>query len=184
MPGRLLFCRFTGFDVVYFAHLTIDAPRRCQVYCNQEMWYISHIALWSKGGLGVKTVYVGMVSDIVVALYLTLILVLKGFLQLDTTWLRYLYLLFTIALIVVVVKNHQAIKRNEDEMVKALMGKIDSMLLRSWEFFIVGICVAFAIIPAMRGKLAPVYFLTFICLWQLIVFVARLVMFWYYDRVK
>lgn len=91
---------------------------------------------------------------------------------------------FTIALIVVVIKNHRAIKRNEDEMVKALMGKIDSKLLRSWEFFIMVIALVFALIPAIRGEMAWVYFLTFICLWQLIVFVARLLMFWYHDRVK
>lgn len=131
-----------------------------------------------------KTVYVGLVSDIVVALYITLIFFLNGILKLDTTWLRYLYLLFTIALIVVVIKNHRAIKRNEDEMVKALMGKIDSKLLRSWEFFIMVIALVFALIPAIRGEMAWVYFLTFICLWQLIVFVARLLMFWYHDRVK
>ncbi len=131
-----------------------------------------------------KTVYVGLVSDIIVALYITLIFFLNGILKLDTTWLRYLYLLFTIALIVVVIKNHRAIKRNEDEMVKALMGKIDSKLLRSWEFFIMGIALVFALIPAIRGEMAWVYFLTFICLWQLIVFVARLLMFWYHDRVK
>lgn len=131
-----------------------------------------------------KTVYVGLVSDIIVALYITLIFFLNGILKLDTTWLRYLYLLFTIALIVVVIKNHRAIKRNEDEMVKALMGKIDSKLLRSWEFFIMGIALVFALIPAIRGEMAGVYFLTFICLWQLIVFVARLLMFWYHDRVK
>lgn len=131
-----------------------------------------------------KTVYVGLVSDIIVALYITLIFFLNGILKLDTTWLRYLYLLFTIALIVVVIKNHRAIKRNEDEMVKALMGKIDSKLLRSWEFFIMGIALVFALIPAIRGEMAWVYFFTFICLWQLIVFVARLLMFWYHDRVK
>lgn len=131
-----------------------------------------------------KTVYVGLVSDIIVALYITLIFFLNGILKLDTTWLRYLYLLFTIALIVVVIKNHRAIKRNEDEMVKALMGKIDSKPLRSWEFFIMGIALVFALIPAIRGEMAWVYFLTFICLWQLIVFVARLLMFWYHDRVK
>ncbi len=131
-----------------------------------------------------KTVYVGLVSDIIVALYITLIFFLNGILKLDTTWLRYLYLLFTIALIVVVIKNHRAIKRNEDEMVKALMGKIDSKLLRSWEFFIMVIALVFALIPAIRGEMAWVYFLTFICLWQLIVFVARLLMFWYHDRVK
>lgn len=131
-----------------------------------------------------KTVYVGLVSDIIVALYITLIFFLNGILKLDTTWLRYLYLLFTIALIVVVIKNHRAIKRNEDEMVKALMGKIDSKLLRSWEFFIMGIALVFALIPAIRGEMAWVYFLTFICLWQLIVFVARLLMFWYHDLVK
>ena len=131
-----------------------------------------------------KTVYVGLVSDIIVALYITLIFFLNGILKLDTTWLRYLYLLFTIALIVVVIKNHRAIKRNEDEMVKALMGKIDSKLLRSWEFFIMGIALVFALIPVIRGEMAWVYFLTFICLWQLIVFVARLLMFWYHDRVK
>lgn len=131
-----------------------------------------------------KTVYVGLVSDIIVALYITLIFFLNGILKLDTTWLRYLYLLFTIAIIVVVIKNHRAIKRNEDEMVKALMGKIDSKLLRSWEFFIMGIALVFALIPAIRGEMAWVYFLTFICLWQLIVFVARLLMFWYHDRVK
>ena len=131
-----------------------------------------------------KTVYVGLVSDIIVALYITLIFFLNGILKLDTTWLRYLYLLFTIALIVVVIKNHRAIKRNEDEMVKALMGKIDSKLLRSWEFFIMDIALVFALIPAIRGEMAWVYFLTFICLWQLIVFVARLLMFWYQDRVK
>ena len=148
------------------------------------MWYISHIALWSKGAFGVKTVYVGLVSDIVVALYLTLILVLKGFLELDTAWLRYLYYIFVVLLLVVVVRNHAAIKRNEDEMVKALLGKIDTMLLRSWEFFALGICLAFGLVPAMRGEMAAVYFLTFICLWLLLVFVARLVMFWYYDRVK
>lgn len=130
-----------------------------------------------------KTVYVGLVSDIIVALYITLIFFLNGILKLDTTWLRYLYLLFTIALIVVVIKNHRAIKRNEDEMVKALMGKIDSKLLRSWEFFIMVIALVFALIPAIRGEMAWVYFLTFICLWQLIVFVARLLMFWYHDRV-
>lgn len=130
-----------------------------------------------------KTVYVGLVGDIIVALYITLIFFLNGILKLDTTWLRYLYLLFTIALIVVVIKNHRAIKRNEDEMVKALMGKIDSKLLRSWEFFIMGIALVFALIPAIRGEMAWVYFLTFICLWQLIVFVARLLMFWYHDRV-
>lgn len=84
----------------------------------------------------------------------------------------------------VVIKNHRAIKRNEDEMVKALMGKIDSKLLRSWEFFIMVIALVFALIPAIRGEMAWVYFLTFICLWQLIVFVARLLMFWYHDRVK
>lgn len=131
-----------------------------------------------------KTVYVGLVGDIIVALYITLIFFLNGILKLDTTWLRYLYLLFTIALIVVVIKNHRAIKRNEDEMVKALMGKIDSKLLRSWEFFIMVIALVFALIPAIRGEMAWVYFLTFICLWQLIVFVARLLMFWYHDRVK
>lgn len=131
-----------------------------------------------------KTVYVGLVSDIIVALYITLIFFLNGILKLDTTLLRYLYLLFTIALIVVVIKNHRAIKRNEDEMVKALMGKIDSKLLRSWEFFIMVIALVFALIPAIRGEMAWVYFLTFICLWQLIVFVARLLMFWYHDRVK
>lgn len=131
-----------------------------------------------------KTVYVGLVSNIIVALYITLIFFLNGILKLDTTWLRYLYLLFTIALIVVVIKNHRAIKRNEDEMVKALMGKIDSKLLRSWEFFIMVIALVFALIPAIRGEMAWVYFLTFICLWQLIVFVARLLMFWYHDRVK
>lgn len=131
-----------------------------------------------------KTVYVGLVSDIIVALYITLIFFLNGILKLDTTWLRYLYLLFTIALIVVVIKNHRAIKRNEDEMVKALMGKIDSKLLRSWEFFIMVIALVFALIPAIRGEMAWVYFLTFICLWQLIVFVARLLMFWYHDWVK
>lgn len=131
-----------------------------------------------------KTVYVGLVSDIIVALYITLIFFLNGILKLDTTWLRYLYLLFTIALIVVVIKNHRAIKRNEDEMVKALMGKIDSKLLRSWEFFIMVIALVFALIPAIRGEMAWVYFSTFICLWQLIVFVARLLMFWYHDRVK
>lgn len=131
-----------------------------------------------------KTVYVGLVSDIIVALYITLIFFLNGILKLDTTWLRYLYLLFTFALIVVVIKNHRAIKRNEDEMVKALMGKIDSKLLRSWEFFIMVIALVFALIPAIRGEMAWVYFLTFICLWQLIVFVARLLMFWYHDRVK
>lgn len=131
-----------------------------------------------------KTVYVGLVSDIIVALYITLIFFLNGILKLDTTWLRYLYLLFTIALIVVVIKNHRAIKRNEDEMVKALMGKIDSKLLRSWEFFIMVIALVFALIPAIRGEMAWVYFLIFICLWQLIVFVARLLMFWYHDRVK
>lgn len=131
-----------------------------------------------------KTVYVGLVSDIIVALYITLIFFLNGILKLDTTWLRYLYLLFTIALIVVVIKNHRAIKRNEDEMVKALMGKIDSKLLRSWEFFIMVIALVFALIPAIRGEMAWVYFLTFICLWQLIVFVARLLMFWYHDLVK
>lgn len=131
-----------------------------------------------------KTVYVGLVSDIIVALYITLIFFLNGILKLDTTWLRYLYLLFTIALIVVVIKNHRAIKRNEDEMVKALMGKIDSKLLRSWEFFIMVIALVFALIPAIRVEMAWVYFLTFICLWQLIVFVARLLMFWYHDRVK
>ena len=131
-----------------------------------------------------KTVYVGLVSDIIVALYITLIFFLNGILKLDTTWLRYLYLLFTIALIVVVIKNHRAIKRNEDEMVKALMGKIDSKLLRSWEFFIMVIALVFALIPAIRGEMAWVYFLAFICLWQLIVFVARLLMFWYHDRVK
>ncbi len=131
-----------------------------------------------------KTVYVGLVSDIIVALYITLIFFLNGILKLDTTWLRYLYLLFTIALIVVVIKNHRAIKRNEDEMVKALMGKVDSKLLRSWEFFIMVIALVFALIPAIRGEMAWVYFLTFICLWQLIVFVARLLMFWYHDRVK
>lgn len=131
-----------------------------------------------------KTVYVGLVSDIIVALYITLIFFLNGILKLDTTWLRYLYLLFTIAIIVVVIKNHRAIKRNEDEMVKALMGKIDSKLLRSWEFFIMVIALVFALIPAIRGEMAWVYFLTFICLWQLIVFVARLLMFWYHDRVK
>lgn len=131
-----------------------------------------------------KTVYVGLVSDIIVALYITLIFFLNGILKLDKTWLRYLYLLFTIALIVVVIKNHRAIKRNEDEMVKALMGKIDSKLLRSWEFFIMVIALVFALIPAIRGEMAWVYFLTFICLWQLIVFVARLLMFWYHDRVK
>lgn len=131
-----------------------------------------------------KTVYVGLVSDIIVALYITLIFFLNGILKLDTTWLRYLYLLFTIALIVVVIKNHRAIKRNEDEMVKALMGKIDSKLLRSWEFFIMVIALVFALIPAIRGEMVWVYFLTFICLWQLIVFVARLLMFWYHDRVK
>lgn len=131
-----------------------------------------------------KTVYVGLVSDIIVALYITLIFFLNGILKLDTTWLRYLYLLFTIALIVVVIKNHRAIKRNEDEMVKALMGKIDSKLLRSWEFFIMVIALVFALIPAIRGEMAWVYFLTFICLWPLIVFVARLLMFWYHDRVK
>ena len=131
-----------------------------------------------------KTVYVGLVSDIIVALYITLIFFLNGILKLDTTWLRYLYLLFTIALIVVVIKNHRAIKRNEDEMVKAPMGKIDSKLLRSWEFFIMVIALVFALIPAIRGEMAWVYFLTFICLWQLIVFVARLLMFWYHDRVK
>lgn len=130
-----------------------------------------------------KTVYVGLVSDIIVALYITLIFFLNGILKLDTTWLRYLYLLFTIAIIVVVIKNHRAIKRNEDEMVKALMGKIDSKLLRSWEFFIMVIALVFALIPAIRGEMAWVYFLTFICLWQLIVFVARLLMFWYHDRV-
>lgn len=131
-----------------------------------------------------KTVYVGLVGDIIVALYITLIFFLNGILKLDTTWLRYLYLLFTIALIVVVIKNHRAIKRNEDEMVKALMGKINSKLLRSWEFFIMVIALVFALIPAIRGEMAWVYFLTFICLWQLIVFVARLLMFWYHDRVK
>lgn len=131
-----------------------------------------------------KTVYVDLVSDIIVALYITLIFFLNGILKLDTTWLRYLYLLFTIALIVVVIKNHRAIKRNEDEMVKALMGKVDSKLLRSWEFFIMVIALVFALIPAIRGEMAWVYFLTFICLWQLIVFVARLLMFWYHDRVK
>ena len=131
-----------------------------------------------------KTVYVGLVGDIIVALYITLIFFLNGILKLDTTWLRYLYLLFTIALIVVVIKNHRAIKRNEDEMVKALMGKVDSKLLRSWEFFIMGIALVFSLIPAIRGEMAGVYFLTFICLWQLIVFVARLLMFWYHDRVK
>lgn len=131
-----------------------------------------------------KTVYVGLVSDIIVALYITLIFFLNGILKLDTTWLRYLYLLFTFALIVVVIKNHRAIKRNEDEMVKALMGKIDSKLLRSWEFFIMVIALVFALIPTIRGEMAWVYFLTFICLWQLIVFVARLLMFWYHDRVK
>lgn len=99
-----------------------------------------------------KTVYVGLVSDIIVALYITLIFFLNGILKLDTTWLRYLYLLFTIALIVVVIKNHRAIKRNEDEMVKALMGKIDSKLLRSWEFFIMVIALVFALIPAIRGR--------------------------------
>ena len=131
-----------------------------------------------------KTVYVGLVSDIIVALYITLIFFLNGILKLDTTWLRYLYLLFTLALIVVFIKKHRAIKRNEDEMVKALMGKIDSKLLRSWEFFIMVIALVFALIPAIRGEMAWVYFLTFICLWQLIVFVARLLMFWYHDRVK
>ena len=131
-----------------------------------------------------KTVYVGLVGDIIVALYITLIFFLNGILKLDTTWLRYLYLLFTIALIVVVIKNHRAIKRNEDEMVKALMGKVDSKLLRSWEFFIMGIALVFSLIPAIRGEMSWVYFLTFICLWQLIVFVARLLMFWYHDRVK
>lgn len=105
-----------------------------------------------------KTVYVGLVSDIIVALYITLIFFLNGILKLDTTWLRYLYLLFTIALIVVVIKNHRAIKRNEDEMVKALMGKIDSKLLRSWEFFIMVIALVFALIPAIRGEMAWVYF--------------------------
>ena len=44
-------------------------------------------------------------------------------------------------------------------MVKALMGKIDSKLLRSWEFFIMVIALVFALIPAIRGEMAWVYFL-------------------------
>lgn len=99
-----------------------------------------------------KTVYVGLVSDIIVALYITLIFFLNGILKLDTTWLRYLYLLFTIALIVVVIKNHRAIKRNEDEMVKALMGKIDSETPAFLGVLHYGHCTCLCVNPRHTGR--------------------------------
>ena len=101
------------------------------------VWYISHIALWDTGGCSVKTVYITMIADCLVTFCMAALCACVYLLGLGSwlEWIRVLYAIAAIALGIVIAVNREVIRRSEDEMVKYLLGKIDTLLLRASEIF-------------------------------------------------
>ena len=64
-------------------------------------------------------------------------------------------------------------------MVKSLLGKIDTMLLRSWEFYVLAAMLLLAVKPNDAGPAV-----TLGCLWFFCVSLTRMLLFRHYDKVK
>ena len=127
-----------------------------------------------------KTVYVGMLTDCIVGLYLTVVCACTFLFDIEgIQWVNYLYWILGGTLVVIFIKNRAAIKRNTDEMVKSLLGKIDTMLLRSWEFYVLAAMLLLAVKPNDAGPAV-----TLGCLWFFCVSLTRMLLFRHYDKVK
>lgn len=144
------------------------------------MWYISHITLWDTGGCSVKTVYITMIADCLVTFCMAALCACVYLLGLGSwlEWIRVLYAIAAIALGIVIAVNREVIRRSEDEMVKYLLGKIDTLLLRASEVFVFALVIVTEIwLEGDGGAVAAL-----LCIWLFAVFTARLIMFRRYDR--
>ena len=93
-------------------------------------------------------------------------------------WIRVLYAIAAIALGIVIAVNREVIRRSKDEMVKYMLGKIDTLLLRASEVFAFALVIVTAIwLEGNGGAVAAL-----LCIWLFAVFTARLIMFRRYDR--
>ena len=156
---------FHNPEVRYFAHPSIDAA--------DFTWY-------AECGWCVKTVYITMIADCLVTFCMAALCACVYLLGLASwlEWIRVLYAIAAIALGIVIAVNREVIRRSKDEMVKYMLGKIDTLLLRASEIFAFALVIVTAIwLEGNGGAVAAL-----LCIWLFAVFTARLIMFRRYDR--
>ena len=127
-----------------------------------------------------KTVYITMIADCLVTFCMAALCACVYLLGLASwlEWIRVLYGIAAIALGIVIAVNREVIRRSKDEMVKYMLGKIDTLLLRASEIFAFALVIVTAIwLEGDGGAVAAL-----LCIWLFAVFTARLIMFRHYDR--